>query len=241
MLVTVLLLKMVILPIINLSKEVKKLQEQTLEKLFLRMHQEGTQFLEGLQILEAINVLEQPEQYEKISIETALCAESLANSMRHIIYAATDMNKLEYMEKVILIQGITIQKIKQGHKIEIPVLLPKRKVAKDMKYITEPLFYALEKYSKAENITKYHQCVVCFVHIYNQNLPTNRVRDYDNIEQKKVLDTIAAFFMTDDSGKLCDLFQTTLYDEKDCTQIYIMEKSVFPSWLRGQKKTMLIG
>ena len=74
-------------------------------------------------------------------------------------------------------------------------------------------------------------CVVCFSHVYCQDLPKRRVRDYDNLELKQFLDVAASFILTDDSGLLCDAYNTTELGETDCTRISIMDSAHFPEWL----------
>lgn len=63
--------------------------------------------------------------------------------------------------------------------------------------------------------------------IYGHGLPAWRLLDYDNLQQKQILDTAALYVMIDDSGFLCDVYNTMEQGEKDCTRIYIMEKNHF--------------
>lgn len=74
-----------------------------------------------------------------------------------------------------------------------------------------------------------------FYLVYDQSLPTRRVRDYDNLEEKQLLDVLATFVMTDDCGLLCDAYNTAVLGEKDCTRISIMEKARFPLWISEQE------
>lgn len=80
----------------------------------------------------------------------------------------------------------------------------------------------------------FSDCVVCFTHVFDQNLSSRRVRDYDNLECKQILDTVAGFLMTDDSGIFCDAYHTTEFGDHDYTLLTIMEKNIFPSWLNEQ-------
>ena len=45
---------------------------------------------------------------------------------------------------------------------------------------------------------------MCIRDSYSRELSPNRVRDYDNLELKQLLDVIATFVMEDDTGLLCD-------------------------------------
>ena len=62
------------------------------------------------------------------------------------------------------------------------------------------------------------------------------MRDYDNLELKQLLDVVASFIMVDDSGLLCDAYNTTELGETDCTRISIMPQSRFPTWLAEREK-----
>lgn len=77
--------------------------------------------------------------------------------------------------------------------------------------------------------------MVCFSHVFDKNLSDRRVRDYDNLECKQLLDTVAGFLMTDDSGLFCDAYHTTEFGERDCTILAVMEKSRFPGWLKERE------
>ena len=61
------------------------------------------------------------------------------------------------------------------------------------------------------------------------------VRDYDNLELKAVIDVIAAFCLTDDTGALCDSFQTTRFGYSSSTVITVMPKNCFSAWLSTPK------
>lgn len=70
-----------------------------------------------------------------------------------------------------------------------------------------------------------------FSHIYAQELPERRIRDYDNLELKQFLDVAASFILTDDNGLLCDAYNTTELGEEDCTRLFLMDSTQFPAWL----------
>ncbi len=74
--------------------------------------------------------------------------------------------------------------------------------------------------------------------MYDQALPTRRVRDYDNLEEKQLLDLLSTFVMADDTGLLCDAYNTTELGEQDCTKIFVMEKQRFPQWLAERKASL---
>ena len=85
-----------------------------------------------------------------------------------------------------------------------------------------------------ELFEKYTDCVVCFVHEYDRELPDRRIRDYDNIEQKQILDVISSFVLKDDSGMCCDTYNSTALADEDKTRIFIMSRDRFCTWLAEQ-------
>ena len=85
------------------------------------------------------------------------------------------------------------------------------------------------------DLPHFKECVVCFTHVFDRSLSSRRVRDYDNLECKQILDTAACFLMTDDSGLLCDAYHTTIFGDTDCTILTIMDTDSFPKWLKEAK------
>lgn len=65
-----------------------------------------------------------------------------------------------------------------------------------------------------------------------------QIRDYDNLEEKQLLDVLSTFVMADDTGLLCDAYNTAALGEKDCTRISVMEKKRFPAWLAEHENTL---
>ena len=85
------------------------------------------------------------------------------------------------------------------------------------------------------SLPHFSDCVICVEHIYDHNLPIKAVRDYDNLELKAVIDVIATFCLTDDTGALCDSFQTTRFGYSSSTVITVMPKNCFSAWLSTPK------
>ena len=88
---------------------------------------------------------------------------------------------------------------------------------------------------------RFKHCVICIMHVYDKELyDKGRKRDHDNIEIKGIIDVINTFLLTDDTGNLCDIYNTSEFSDKDFTRISIMKKDVFPEWIlrhRNQPKT----
>ena len=176
------------------------------------------------------------KNYEELSLDAARRAERIACSLRNLIYAADLVAKPVLMEAAAQVHGISIKHTQDIVEITLPGLMPKRTRRINTTFLTAPLYASLASYTKQHSLPHFTQCVVCFSHVFDRSLPARRVQDYDNLECKQLLDTVAAFLMTDDSGLLCDAYHTTEFGERDCTILAVMEKSRFPGWLKEREE-----
>ena len=162
----------------------------------------------------------------------------IACKMRHLLYGSTNMKKSEYLTSAGVVQGIRISEKDGVLNIFLPRLMPRRKGRKNSEFLTDPLYFTLSQYADSHELPKFQHCVICFSHIYSKELPLSRVRDYDNLELKQLLDVIAAFVMEDDSGLLCDAYNTTELGEQDCTCISVMGKERFFEWIAERENRL---
>lgn len=176
------------------------------------------------------------ENYELLSVDAALRAESIACRLRGLVFACTGVKKDEYLSSAGVIHGISIDQLDGVLTVTMPGLLPKRKRHKGTEFFTGPLHNALERYSREHAMPYFRHCVVCFSHIYCRDLPARRIRDYDNLEQKQILDIVTSFVLYDDGGLLCDAYNTTELGDTDCICISLMDKSRFQGWLAEREK-----
>ena len=175
------------------------------------------------------------KNYEELSLDAARRAERIACSLRNLIYAADLVPKPVLMEAAAQVHGISIKHTQDIVEIALPGLMPKRTKRVNTTFLTDPLHAALEAYTKGHDLPHFRQCVVCFSHVFDKNLSDRRVRDYDNLECKQLLDTVAGFLMADDSGLFCDAYHTTEFGERDYTILAVMEKNRFPGWLKERE------
>lgn len=176
--------------------------------------------------------------YEELSTDAALRAERITCQLRNLVYIADFTEKSTYMKLAADAQGIQIVQSQEILSITLPGLLPKRKVRTNTAFLHEPLNYALQEYLKNNDLTLFKDCVVCFSQIYDANLSLRRIRDYDNLEFKQILDTIATYVLLDDTGLFCDSYHTTEIGKHDRTIVYIMEKSTFPEWIKSRRSQL---
>ena len=179
-----------------------------------------------------------PENYEVLSTDAALRAEKITCRLRHLIYSTTNIKKEEYLSSATVMQGIEIKYENEILEITLPCLLPKRKQKQGTEFLLDPFTAAISQYAKTHTMPKMQHCVVCFSHVYNRDLPERRIRDYDNLELKQYLDVAASFILTDDSGLLCDAYNTTEFGDEDCTRILIMDSARFPDWLDARENSL---
>lgn len=175
------------------------------------------------------------KNYEELSMDAVLRAERIACSLRNLIFAANLLEKPLLMEKTAEVHGITIRHKADRVEITLPGLLPKRTKRVNTTFLTDPLYASLQAYTSSHDLPHFKECVVCFTHVFDRSLSSRRVRDYDNLECKQILDTAACFLMTDDSGLLCDAYHTTIFGDTDCTILTIMDTDSFPEWLKEAK------
>ena len=188
--------------------------------------------------MDTVDIQRYPENYEVISTEAALRAERIACKLRSLLFASTGVPKREYLLKAGEEHGIEISYEDGILEVTLPRLLPKKKTRQSSLFLTEPLHAALEQYAGAHPTPRFRECVICISHVYGHDLPEWCLLDYDNLQQKQILDTVALYVMLDDSGLLCDAYNTTELGEKDCTRIYVMEKGRFGKWLSEREEQL---
>ena len=191
-----------------------------------------------LYALNMADIQRYPENYEVLSTDAALRAEKTACRLRHLIYSTTNIKKDEYLSSASVMQGIKIRYEDGIFEVTLPCLLAKRKQKHGTEFLLDPFTAAMSQYAKTHAIPKMQHCVVCFSHVYDRALPERRIRDYDNLELKQYLDVAASFILTDDSGLLCDAYNTTELGERDCTRISIMDSQHFPDWLAARQNAL---
>ena len=205
-----------------------------------RMHgiQDDLQRLQGAAFaLEASNYRQYPENFLELSLDTAVRAERIACKFRHLIGDYGTIRKELLMERIAGAHGIKVAREGETLAVTIPRLLPKSRKPRSNEFINQPLYYALAQYCEINQVEKYRACAVCFVHVYDETLSLGRIRDYDNIDERGILNIVSAFFMVDDSGALCDAYHTTELGPADCTRIHIMPQDMLPGFIAKLKNT----
>lgn len=178
------------------------------------------------QKLERLQLPESAEEFSRLTEELVAKTEKLTCMVRKLAVDSFVSSNETVMRKATEIQGIQAQKNGEVLEIEIPFILPKKKL-RNSKFISDPLFYVLNTKVQEDNFRIRERAVVCFVYTYSGTNTRLTARDYDNLESKKILDVIALFALQDDGAEFCDIFHKMERGEKDKTNIYVMPERCF--------------
>lgn len=118
----------------------------------------------------------------------------------------------DYYLQAAEMQGIRVDVTDGILSVRLPALLPKKTRAEGFKFLQPALHAALKQYAEQQSL-HFREWRIRIEHVYDRCLPIKAVRDYDNLEMKEVLDIITLYCMTDDTGTLCDQFQTTRFSD----------------------------
>ena len=187
--------------------------------------------------MNTIDLQRYPENYELLSTDATLRAEQIACRMRHLVYGFTTVQKHEYLTSAANVLGITITAQPGLVEITLPGLLPKKK-QRSAEYLADPLDQALGQFTREHPCSRFDSCVICFCHIYAESGGRGRIRDYDNLEMKQLLDIVCAYLMEDDTGLLCDVYNTTELGVEDTTKLCVMDRDLFSSWLEQRQNVL---
>lgn len=179
-----------------------------------------------------------PDTYTMLTTDAALRSELIACRMRHLLYGTTTTKKETYLASAGVVQGICIKEYEGVLEITLPCLLPKRKQRQSTEFLIDPLYFTLSQYADSHQLPKYKHCVVCFSHIYSEESASRKVRDYDNLELKQLLDVLSTYIMEDDTGLLVDAYNTTEIGKTDCTRISVMNKERFARWITERENSL---
>lgn len=114
--------------------------------------------------------------------------------------------------------------------LRIPALLPK-KGSGSPTYIQQALYPAMNRFFKGKVPASYDDCVLIYRHVYDSARPERAWRDHDNIEQNMVTDIITLYLLPDDAPARCAHFYCSAAGPADCTEVYVVPREQFPSWI----------
>lgn len=209
------------------------MKQQMIPEALNGIKDEGFRLLKYIRALEMTDIATHPDVYTDLIMEASIRSEKIACAIRRLVYQFTPVKKAELLSRVATdAQKIKIEGNGRGLCITLPALLSKKKHKTE--FLSEPLFCALSEYMIETEFHKLCHAVVCFEHVYDRDQADKQYRDYDNLEEKQILDVIAIFALADDNGQVCDVFNTTATGDYNHTRIYVMPPEWFIPWLNSR-------
>ncbi len=108
--------------------------------------------------------------------------------------------------------------------ITLPVLPLKKPDHSNCSFISDPLLWCLKEYHKNHPSHIFESARITVCHCYPKDTPSRMVRDYDNIEVKKIIDVLALFFLHDDNMGCCEVLHTSRFHDYSKTEIIISDR-----------------
>ena len=184
------------------------------------------------------NAADNPQYDPKTKLYSLVrSTEENAVQLRHLAGRVLGKSSEPIYDTVVSAMGIGVVEEEKWLKITVPAILPSRNQRDNLAYITRPLRHCLIQFQRENPMERFRNCGICIVHMYDESLGIRRVRDYDNIETKRYLDVIESILLTNDSGLLCSVLQTTKMGERDCTQFYLMQPEALSIWAKDHIKS----
>lgn len=157
-------------------------------------------------------------------------AETNTVTLRNLGARTQWSNTVPFYEDLATMLGISVKECDKWIKITVPAILPNRNRRDNLAFITRPLRSSLIQFQREHPLERFRDCVVCIIHQYDEAMSLRRVRDYDNIETKRYLDVIESVMLTNDSGLLLTVLQSTELGDRDCTEFYLMNPDRLSIW-----------
>lgn len=191
--------------------------------------------VDAAKLLRYLNKLERliaDENYPELEY----IAECFMCDIRDIMVNAKQESKKEILIKCADSMGITVQKKDGVLEVTLPMILPTKAKSK-AEYLFEPLFFAMENFSKSKEIFINEKAMMCIEFIYDKNNKNIRRGDHDNKEVKQVIDAISSFVVPDDSDNYLSLCQISSEGAYNHTKVYVMPERCFGAFFLDHNKS----
>ena len=140
------------------------------------------------------------KNFEELSVSAALRAERIACQMRNLVCPALSPNQAAYLPKVQMHRECGLQNSRGFSPLRFPDCFRNEESTQTLHFSMNRLIICFGSMIKQNALPLYRDCVICFSQIYDRELPQRRIRDYDNLEFKQILDTLCTYVLTDDSA-----------------------------------------
>ncbi len=191
--------------------------------------------------VDAAKLLRYMDKFERLIAdenypELEYIAECFMCGLRDILANVKQESKKEILIGCADSMGITVQKKDDILEVTLPMILPTKAKAK-AEYLFEPLFFAMESFSKKESVFIKEKAMMCIEFIYDKNNKNIRRGDHDNKEVKQVIDAISSFVVPDDSDNYLSLCQISSEGEHNHTKVYVMPERNFGVFFSDRSKS----
>lgn len=178
---------------------------------------------------------EDRESYFQQALLIEECAEQLTLAAR-TLPSYIGHPDAEVQVEAILKQEIPVEigYTKEGwFSVRIPMLLPKKSKG-STDYIRSFLYPAMRDFFIEKPPVRYREALLIYRHVYDRRRPERQMRDHDNIEINMVSDIVAMYVMPDDGPAVCAHYYCSAAAEQERTEVYVVPKGDFPTWLSGE-------
>ena len=165
-----------------------------------------------------------PSALETELLQTTLNLELLCRNARRLLLQTSVVNKEALITQVCNTHDFYVEEHGGKVYITLPTLPLKKPDNTNCSFITEPLMWCLQRYHETHPTHKFDSARVTICHCYPRETPVRMVRDYVNIEVKKVIDILALFFLHDDNMGCCEILHTSCFQENCRTEITISDR-----------------
>lgn len=182
-----------------------------------------------------------PENFIEVASKATRRSESISLRLRQIIPELNGRRRKQYnpLDEAVKNLDIQVMHTEKSVTVLLPGIVPTRAFGHKTDYLLDPLFHAMSCYAIEHLLPLHEKSMVVFTHLYNGTLSTRRVKDYDNLECKNILDIISIFALPDDGGLHCDVLHMTRVSDCDLTRIDVIDATDFPEWYAQIESKML--
>ena len=166
-----------------------------------------------------------PAALETELLTTSMNLELLCRNARRLLLQTSIVDKETLIAQVCTLHDIAVDERDGVVHITLPTLPLKKPDNANCAFITDPLMWCLQKYHEDHPPHKFDSARISIYHCYPRDTPVRMVRDYDNVEVKKIIDILALYFLHDDNMGCCEVLHTSRFRDNCRTEITISSRS----------------
>ncbi len=165
-----------------------------------------------------------PTALEEELLRITIDLELLCRNARRLLLQTSVVKKETLIAQACSIREFDVEERDNAVHITLPILPLKKTDNANCSYITDPLMWCLQKYHEEHPPHKYDKARITVCHCYPEDTPIRMVRDYDNIEVKKVIDILTLYYLCDDNMGCCEVLHTSRFSDQIKTEITVSDR-----------------